>query len=197
MRSAAASLLLICLLGIAVSGADVLTRQLGDAFAKKVVTVQTHANEGVKKPLSTTFTQAETNSYLKFNAVDLLPTGLTQPEITLHGQNRVSAKAIVDLDIVRKKQSSGGWFDPTSYLTGKLLVTASGRVITGDGKGRIELETADVSGVPIPKAFLNQMVNFFTRTADNPNGSTVDDVFEMPAKIKRIDSEAGRFTVHQ
>ena len=197
MRSAAGSLLLICLLGIAVSGADVLTRQLGDAFAKKVVIVQTHANEGVKKPLSTTFTQAETNSYLKFNAVDLLPTGLTQPEITLHGQNRVSAKAIVDLDIVRKKQSSGGWFDPTSYLTGKLLVTASGRVVTGDGKGRIELETADVSGVPIPKAFLNQMVNFFTRTADNPNGSTVDDVFELPAKIKRIDSEPGRFTVHQ
>jgi hypothetical protein len=196
MRSAFA-LLLMFFAGVLVSAADVLTRQLGDAFAKKVVIVQEHANDGVKKPLATTFTQAETNSYLKFNAVELLPTGLTQPEITMHGQNRVSAKAIVDLDIVRKKQSSGGWFDPTSYLTGKLLVTAAGRVITGDGKGRIELERAEVSGVPIPKTFLNQMVNFFTRTADNPNGSTVDDVFELPAKIKRIDSEQGRFTVHQ
>ena len=196
MRSAFA-LLLLCLVGVIVSAADVLTRQHGDAFAKKVVLVQEHANNGVKKPLSTTFTQVETNSYLKFNAVDLLPTGLTQPEITLHGADRVSAKAIVDLDIVRKKQSSGGWFDPTSYLTGKLLVTAAGRVITGDGKGRIELQTAEVSGVPIPKSFLNQMVNFFTRTADNPKGSTVDDVFELPAKIRRIDSEQGRFTVHQ
>lgn len=196
MRSAHA-LLLFFLAGVAVSAADVLTRQQGDAFAKKVVIVQAHANDGVKKPLSTTFTQAETNSYLKFNALDLLPTGLTEPEITLLGQNRVSAKAIVDLDIVRKKQSSGGWFDPTSYLTGKLLVTASGRVITGDRKGRIELERAEVSGVPIPKSFLNQMVNFFTRTADNPNGSTVDDVFELPAKIQRITDEAGRFTVHQ
>ena len=190
-------LLLLFLAGVAVSAADVLTRQQGDAFAKKVVVVQEHANDGVKKPLSTTFTQTETNSYLKYNAVDLLPTGLTQPEITMHGQNRVSAKAIVDLDIVRKKQSSGGWFDPTSYLTGKLLVTAAGRVVTGDGKGRIELQSAEVSGVPIPKTFLNQMVNFFTRTADNPNGSTVDDVFELPAKIRRIDSEQGRFTVHQ
>jgi hypothetical protein len=196
MRSAYA-LLLFFLAGVAVSAADVLTRQQGDAFARKVVIVQTHANEGVKKPLSTTFTQTETNSYLKFNALDLLPTGLTEPEITLLGQNRVSAKAIVDLDVVRKKQSSGGWFDPTSYLTGKLLVTASGRVITGDRKGRIELERAEVSGVPIPKTFLNQMVNFFTRTADNPNGSTVDDVFELPAKIQRITDEAGRFTVHQ
>jgi hypothetical protein len=185
------------LAGVLVAASDVLTRQLGDAFAKKVVIVQEHANAGVKKPLSTTFTQAETNSYLKFNAGDLLPTGLTQPELTMHGQNRVSGKAIVDLDVVRRKQSSGGWFDPTSYLTGKLLVTAAGRVITGDGKGRFELESAEVSGVPMPKSFLNQMVNFFTRTADNPNGSSMDDIFELPAKIRRIDSEPGRFTVYQ
>ena len=196
MRSASALLLLV-IAGVAVSATDVLTRQHGDAFAKKVVVVQNHANEGVNKPLATSFTQVETNSYLKYNATELLPTGLTQPEITMHGQNRVSAKAIVDLDIVRQKQSSGGWFDPTSYLTGKLLVTAAGRVITGDGRGRVELESAEVSGVPIPKTFLNQMVNFFTRTEDNPRGSTVDDVFELPAKIKRIDSEQGRFTVHQ
>ncbi|HEX4912647.1 MAG TPA: hypothetical protein VFV51_01765 [Vicinamibacterales bacterium] len=196
MRSASALLLLFAA-GVAVSASDALTRQQGDAFAKKVVVVQNHANEGVKKPLSTSFTQVETNSYLKYNATELLPTGLTQPEITMHGQNRVSAKAIVDLDVVRKKQSSGGWFDPTSYLTGKLLVTAAGRVITGDGKGRVELESAEVSGVPIPKTFLNQMVSFFTRTEDNPRGSTVDDVFELPAKIKRIDSEQGRFTVYQ
>jgi hypothetical protein len=197
MRSVLGSLVLFLVAGISVFAADVLTRQLGDAFAKKVVVVQNHASDGVKKPLSTSFTQPETNSYLKFNAADLLPTGLTEPEITMLGANRVSAKAIVDLDIVRKKQSSGGWFDPTSYLTGKLLVTAAGRVVTADGKGRIELERAEVSGVSIPKSFLNQMVNFFTRTADNPNGSTVDDVFELPAKIKRIDSERGRFTVHQ
>jgi hypothetical protein len=192
------SLLVMCgMAGVLLSAADVLTRQLGDAFAKKVVLVQDHANNGVKKPLATTFSQAETNSYLKFNAGDLLPTGLTQPEITMHGKNRVSGKAIVDLDVVRKKQSSGGWFDPTSYLTGKLLVTAAGRVITGDGKGRFELESAEVSGVPIPKSFLNQMVNFFTRTADNPKGSSMDDVFELPAKIQRIDSEPGRFTTYQ
>ena len=191
------SILLCALAGVVMSAADVLTRQLGDAFAKKVVLVQDHANKGVKKPLATTFSQAETNSYLKFNAGDLLPTGLTQPEITMHGKNRVSGKAIVDLDVVRKKQSSGGWFDPTSYLTGKLLVTAAGRVITGDGRGRFELESAEVSGVPIPKSFLNQMVNFFTRTADNPKGSSMDDVFELPAKIQRIDSEPGRFTTYQ
>ena len=191
-------LLLFCAIaGVFVSAADVLTPQLGDAFAKKVVLVQEHANQGVKKPRSTTFTQAETNSYLKYNATALLPTGMTQPEITLIGQGRLSGKAIIDLDIVRQKTSSGGWFDPTSYLTGKLPVTASGRIITGDGKARFEVERAEVSGLPIPRSFLAQMVNFFTRTPDNPKGSSIDDTFEMPAKIRSIDVESARFTVHQ
>ncbi len=192
------TLLLCCAIaGVALTAADVLTPQLGDAFAKKVVAVQEHANQGVKKPRSTTFSQAETNSYLKYNATDLLPTGMTQPAITLIGQGRLSGSAIIDLDVVRQKSSSGGWLDPTSYLTGKLPVTASGRVFTGDGKARFEVERAEISGLPIPRSFLAQMVNFFTRTADNPKGSSIDDTFEMPAQIRRIDVEPGRFTVHQ
>jgi hypothetical protein len=193
-----ASLFVCATVAIIVAAApDVLTPQLGDAFAKKVVIVQEHANNGVKKPLATTFTQAETNSYLKYNAGELLPTGLTEPELTMHGNNRVSGKAVVDLDVVRRKQSSGGWFDPTSYLTGRLLVTAAGRVIAADGKGRFELESAEISGLPLPPSFLNQMVNFFTRTADNPKGSSMNDVFELPAKIQRIDSKPGSFTTYQ
>jgi hypothetical protein len=197
MRSTLLLLLFCAIAGVFVSATDVLTPQLGNAFAKKVVVVQEHANKGVQKPLSTTFTQAETNSYLKYNATDLLPTGMTQPEITLIGQGRLSGKAIIDLDVVRQKNSSGGWLDPTSYLTGKLPVTASGRIITGDGKARFEVERAEVSGIQIPRSFLAQMVNFFTRTADNPKGSSIDDTFEMPAKIRSITVESARFTVHQ
>lgn len=185
---------------LAVSGlavADALTLQLANAFEKKIVLVQQQAEQTAAKDRPTSFSQAETNSYLKYKAGDLLPVGLTQPDITMIGQGRVTGKAIVDLDIVRQKQSSGGWFDPTSYLTGKLLVTATGRIVTWDGKGKVELESATVSGVTIPRSFLNQMVNFFTRTADNPKGSTLDDVFELPAKVIRIDVNTGSFTTHQ
>ena len=197
MRWTPSLLLSLAIAGTVVNAADVLTPQLADAFEKKVVLVQKVAGETSAKLRPTSFTQAETNSYLKYKAGDLLPVGLTQPEITMIGAGKVSGKAIVDLDVVRQKQSSGGWFDPTSYLTGKLPVTASGRIVTWDGKGKFELETAEVSGVPIPKSFLAQMVNFFTRTADNPRGSSIDDTFVLPAEIKRIDVDASRFTVHQ
>ena len=174
-----------------------LTPQLADAFEKKIVLVQNQSEQKASKDRATTFTQAETNSYLKFKAGALLPVGLTQPELTMIGNGRVSGKAVVDLDIVRQKQSSGGWFDPTSYLTGKLPVTASGRIVTWDGKGKFELESAEMSGITIPKSFLAQMVNFFTRTADNPRGSSIDDTFELPANVRRIDVNAGSWVTHQ
>lgn len=197
MRATAVLFVALLPFGSLLSAADVLTPQLADAFARKIVLVQKQSEEKTSTTRATAFTQAETNSYLKFQAGDLLPTGLTQPELTMIGQGKVSGKAVVDLDIVRQKQSSGGWFDPTSYLTGKLPVTASGRIVTWDGKGKFELETAEVSGVPIPRSLVAQMVNFFTRTADNPSGSSIDDTFELPSNIQRIDVDASRWTVHQ
>ena len=174
-----------------------LTAQLADSFDTKIVAVQANAETTSKTPRPTPFSEDETNSYLKFRSGPLLPTGLTEPVITLHGEGRVTGRAVVDLDVVRQKQSSGGWFDPTSYLTGKLPVSAVGKIVTADGKGRFELERADVSGIPVPKSLLAQMVNYFTRTAANPKGSSIDDTFELPADIRRIDVATGRFTVVQ
>jgi hypothetical protein len=174
-----------------------LSPQLAAAFEKKIVLVQSQADKKAAKDRPTAFSQAETNSYLKYKAGDLLPTGLTQPELTMIGGGKVSGKAIVDLDVVREKQGSGSWFDPTSYLTGKLPVTAAGRIVTWDGKGKFELETATINGIPLPKSLLAQMVNFFTRTSDNPRGSSIDDTFVLPANIQRIDVNAGSWITHQ
>jgi hypothetical protein len=183
------------LIGSAQSGG--LSPQLADAFEKKIVLVQKQSEQKSSKARLTSFTQAETNSYLKYKAGSLLPVGLTQPELTMIGGGKVSGKAIVDLDIVREKQGSGGWFDPTSYLTGKLPVTAAGRIVTWDGKGKFELETATINGIPLPRSLLAQLVNFFTRTPDNPRGSSIDDTFELPARIQRIDVNSGNWITHQ
>ena len=68
---------------VSTTTADVLSPKLADAFEKKVVLVQDRADQKAAKDRPTSFTQSETNSYLKFKAGDLLPTGLTQPEITM------------------------------------------------------------------------------------------------------------------
>ncbi len=192
-----ATLLALSIAGTWLSAAPVFSPELAEACAKKVIVVQQQAGVPSKTPRTTPFAEGELNSYLRFKATDQLPTGLTEPVLTLHGEGRVTGNAVVDLDVVRQKQGSGSWFDPTTYLTGKLPVTATGLVRTADGFGRFELERAEVSGVPIPKALLAQMVNFFTRTADNPRGSSIDDNFELPADILRIDVQPGRALVVQ
>lgn len=192
------SLVACCVIvGAMLSAAETLSRKLGDAFQKKIVLVQRQSETPSKTARSTSFSQDELNSYLKFKATGLLPTGLTEPSMTLFANDRVTGHAVVDLDVVRQKQGSGSWFDPTSYLTGKLPVLATGTIVTGDGKGRFEFERVEISGVPVPKALLAQMVNYFTKTAGNPRGSSIDDTFELPAKVRRIDVDAARFTVIQ
>ena len=179
------------------SATDVISPQLADACEKKVELVQSQAGKPAPKPRMTAFAEGELNSYLHYKIPDKLPTGLTEPVLTIYSTDRVMGKAIVDLDIVRQKKSSGSLFDPTSYLTGKLQVTVVGAVKTGNGKGRFELDRAEISGLPMPRSLLGQLVNFFTRTADNPQGSNIDDTFDLPSDIKRIDVEAGKATVVQ
>ena len=67
------SLVAALILAGSVVTAAALTRQLSDNFAKKIVLVQKMANEKSSKDRPTTFTQDETNSYLKFGAGELMP----------------------------------------------------------------------------------------------------------------------------
>jgi hypothetical protein len=99
----------------------------------------------------------------------------------------VSAKAVVDLDVVkRRRQSSGGWFDPLALLSGRVPVGAVGTLQAQQGMARFELESADVSGVPVPKALLQELLNVYARTPERPDGINLDAPFPLPAKIVEI-----------
>ena len=144
----------------------------------------------------TEFAGDEVNSYLQLRLAAKLPTGVADPAVTLQDAGRLSGRAIVDLDGIRKK-SSGGWFDPAAYLGGKLPVTATGTLKTVDGTGQFSLETAEISGVPIPKSFLQELVSYYTKSPDNPNGINIDAPFQLPVQIQRIDVVTDKATVVQ
>jgi hypothetical protein len=145
----------------------------------------------------TTFTEGETNAYLQYGVGTTLPAGVTEPSVTLVGQGRLGGRAVVDLDGIRQAKSSGGWLDPLAYLTGKLPVTAQGVLTAKAGQARFTLESAAVNGVPIPKTVLQQIVSYYTRTPDQPEGVNLDAPFALPADIQRIDIEPGQAIVMQ
>ena len=46
---------------------------------------------------------------------------------------------------------AAGWLDPMGYLTGRLPMTARGKLTTQNGVGRFELESAEISGRDDPE----------------------------------------------
>jgi hypothetical protein len=68
---------------------------------------------------------------------------------------------------------------------------------TQNGQGRFELQQAAVSGVPVPKALLQELVSYYSRTADAPQGINMDEPFVLPANIRQIEVGQGQAVVIQ
>jgi hypothetical protein len=180
-----------------VQGDGRYTKRDADTLRQKVATINEHAEKNVKQPRRTTITENEVNSYLVFDAPQQLPTGVVEPSVTILGPGRLSGRAVVDLDAVRKSRASTSLFDPTNYLTGRLPVTAVGTLTTSAGVGRFQLESATVGGVPVPKLLLQEIVSYYSRTADKPSGIGLDDPFALPARIREIQVDRGQAIIVQ
>jgi hypothetical protein len=145
----------------------------------------------------TTVTENELNAYLVYDAQEQLPVGVVEPSVNILGTGRISGRAVVDLDAVRKQRASSSLFDPTSYLRGRLPVMATGTLSTNNGTGQFQLESASVGGIPIPKVFLQEIVSYYSRTPDNPGGIALEDPFALPARIREIQVERGQAVIVQ
>jgi hypothetical protein len=168
-----------------------------DLLKQKVATITAFGDRPSKETRRTSVTESEVNAYLGYDARSQLPAGVVDPAVTILGTGRVAGRAVVDLDAVRRAKASQSWFDPTNYLTGKLPVTATGRLQTNNGVGRFELESASVGGVPVPKLLLQEIVSYYSRTAQNPSGINLDDPFALPARIREIQVERGQAIIVQ
>ena len=200
MHTRFAALALIAALAIVPAWAQArLTKQDADRFEAKLGKIVLQGKTAALKSAqarSTPITDLELNSYLAFAAKDQVPTGILEPTLNALGDGKVSGRAIVDLDVVRT-QKQRGWLDPVGYLSGRLPVTASGRLTTKDGKGQFQLESVEISGVTVPKAVLQELLTYYSKSPENPNGISMEAPFELPARIREIRVGAGTSTVVQ
>jgi hypothetical protein len=142
-------------------------------------------------------TEREVNSYLVFEAKEQLPVGVVSPSVAILGTGRLSGQAVVDLDAVRKAKGPTSLLDPMNYLWGKLPVSAVGVLKTSKGVGHFELESTHINGVPIPKLLLQEIVSYYSRTAEKPAGMSLDDPFALPARIREIQVLRGQAIIVQ
>ena len=167
-----------------------------EAKLSRIVAVGNQKQARAAAPVTTPISDAEINAYFEYGAKAQVPSGIVEPRLNALGEGRVGGQATVDLDAVRK-QKKRGLLDPMNYLTGSLPLTASGLLITKEGVGRFQLESAQVSGVSVPKALLQELLGYYSRTPENPDGISMDDPFELPARIREIQVQRGQATIVQ
>jgi hypothetical protein len=169
-----------------------------DLLKKKIALIAEHADTAPSdRRLRTTLTEQEVNAYLAYEAQDYLPGGVVSPGVTLLGPGRVTGRAIVDLDQIREDRKPTSLFDPMRYLKGRLPITATGGLQTSNGVATFQFESADVSGLPIPKVLLQQIVAYYSRSPARPSGFGLDDPIALPARIREIQLQRGQAIVVQ
>src|SRR6185436_18920993 len=166
----------LTLVTVSISAQPKFSKQDAERFQSKLSRIVDFGNtvpgKGVPT-LSTALTDAELNAYLRFLAGDQVPVGIVEPTLSALGNGRVSGHAIVDLDAVRK-QRERGLLDPMNLLSGRLPVIATGRLTTKNGIGQFTLESAEVSGMSVPKGILQELLSHYSRSADKPSGINMD-----------------------
>lgn len=163
------------------------SRAESQRLLQKLTRIIDHGSRPKPSGLRTVITEHELNSYLALDGAVDLPVGVTRPTVVLHGARRVAGSAVVDLDAVRAQHKSTGMLDPMNFLAGKLPVTASGLLEARDGRARLQLESASVAGIPVPRMVLQEVVAYYTRSPEYPRGVSLDEPFPLPARIKAID----------
>jgi hypothetical protein len=201
MRARSATLVIsaAALATFSVAAQGRLSKQEADRFQTKLTRIVEFGNAKTAAKAQervTPVSDAEVNSYLKFLAGPQIPVGIVDPILNALGDGRVSGRAQVDLDAVRK-QKQRGLLDPMGYLSGRVPVSAAGRLTTKDGKGQFQLESADISGIPVPKTVLQELLSYYSRTPENPAGIAMEDPFELPSAIREIRVGTGSATIVQ
>jgi hypothetical protein len=205
-RAAVASTLLVTAAVVAVHGrvgapvvaaAAAASRQQAESLARKI-TLITQRGAAAPRPGAsrTEVTEDEINSWFVFRGQQYLPAGVSEPRVSMLGAGTMRGVATVDLEAIGKRKSrGGGMLDLWSYLGGRVPIAVTGTLRAEDGRGRFEIQSAEVGGLPVPKALVQELVSAYT--ADDSKSISLDSPFELPARIRSIDVGHGQLTVVQ
>lgn len=166
---------------------------------QKLAVILARGNEPTdpkRTPIRTSFTDREVNAFFQYSELLHMPTGLVNPRVTIADGSRLEGHALVDLDAVRKSKERGV-LDPLSYVSGTVPVTAVGTLHTANGQGTFDLQSATLGGIAIPKSLLQELVSYYSKTPETPEGFDLDKPFVLPAAIRSVELRPGSATIVQ
>jgi hypothetical protein len=196
-RPVLVSLIVVSLAGGLFAAADPISRRDAARLQAKIEKITKNASGKPATATRTSISEAELNSYLRYEMGDRIPEGVTDLWVTLLDENRVEGRAVVDLNQVAKSKKTGGMLDPWSLVGGTLPLTVNGLLRTKDGVGTFGVESVSISGVPVPSRMLQEIVGYYSRSTIAPQGVSLDKPFELPVGIREIQLARGQAIVVQ
>jgi hypothetical protein len=197
MKRTTASALIAGLFVCSLFAADPVTRRDAARLQAKLDKITKGPAAAGKAPATTAITETEVNSYLQFELKDRIPEGVTDPWVSILENGRLAGKATVDLARVGKSRKSGGMLDPFNFLSGSLPLAVNGVLKTKNGIANFAVESASISSVPVPVWMLQEIVSYYSKSEDAPNGVAIDKPFALPNGIREIRTARGQATVVQ
>jgi len=183
-----------------VTGYEVPTREDADRMARKIEKIALNARVLDSDSRLTQIQEKEVNAYFEFYSSEKLPRGISDPVIRMLGGGRFSGQAVVDLDEIPKSTGSNNEresFNPMNYLSGQVPVSTTGIFRSQDGTAQLELESAEIAGLPVPIVIIERLVGLYSRTPENPEGFNLSDPLSMPLRIVEIRIGEGKVVVVQ
>lgn len=150
-----------------------------------------------RAPTTVTIEQRSVNGWFRFQGAQMFPPGLADPELAFEEAGRLIARATVDLDDLREQEPERSPLDPLRYLSGSVPVSAAGRLQASDGTIRVDVESVEIGTVPVPTTVVYELVRYYTRSGDQPDGIDLQETFRLPYSIDALRIEPRRMVVVQ
>jgi hypothetical protein len=159
----------------------------------KLRVLQTPVPPAIHSLRPVTITEAEANSYLKYRSGSFLPPAVHDPELHI-ASDSVSGTADVDFNQLNKGTPAAQSSDWTTralagIFTGKQHVAATGKLATGDGQGRVTIESVSIGGINVPPVLVDWLLQNYVAKRYKID---LSKPFTLPDHVTRIELAAGR-----
>ena len=163
-----------------------LSRDLSDAFGKKLELLEKFGRDPKAKRSPVRVFESELNSYVRFALAEKVPRGLREVRIVLR-DGRLELRGLANLsEFSDLREKAAGAASFLSLLGGEMAVEIVADFKSDRGFGQFELLSAQVGPIPLSPSMVGDIVARATVDASRPNGFDIRAPFRLPYAAKRI-----------
>lgn len=184
MSALAGGLLLAAALQLGAPPAPAVTRELSDAFGKKLQTLERYEHEPKARRAPVSVSESELNSYVRFALAEKVPRGLRDVRIVLR-EGLLEIRGLANLsEFSEIREKAGASF--LAFLGGEMPVEVVAAFRSDRGFGQFDLQSAQIGPMPLSPSLVADLVARITVDATRPNGFDMRAPFRLPYSVKRI-----------